>query len=674
MVDDALFDPELLVFNGLTPSGSYAIQPATPEEVAAWALGTGVPDYFDEQLSWTIEKEEEETRESFVELDLNDLRQAGWGVVFAANTPPDVREALQPLLERRHQQAGDLFKTFEYQPGESKDAFLRRYNMSPGPLAPEIVPYYLLIVGSPMDVPYNLFQYPLDVRYAVGRIHFAAAADYAEYVTRALRAEAMPRPRRMSFFAPSSPGDQATQLSARYLISPLYDKLRADTDDWTFDAIVGAEARKDRLARLFGGADAPSVLFTASHGMEFAADDPRLMAGQGAIVCGDWGGPGSGAVTPDMYFAGEDAAGADLDGLIAFHFACFSAGTPQKDEYTAASGRGTAARTLAPQAFMAALPTTMLKRGALAAVGHVERAWGCSFLWQGLREPQTRVFEQTLRRLLDGQPVGSAMREFNDRYSELAVSLQALQDRASTEESIDPDRDKELAFIWTANNDARSYVIVGDPAMTVAVGAAGDVPAGAADATRPIVVAQTAPPAPTTLPEMPVPAEAVQASVSGGRLIIQIGSQQAIIDARIQSVAADGSAQFLDPLESFGLFDGVKEARDKLTKAVEDFAQQVGDTLQAVIHDATTLTVQTYVVPPGTAITPEIEKTLTPRAYTEMSLDGDTKLVVPVDSGELDTRLWNIHLAMVQQAQSYRADMIDVLIRASAELVKALKG
>jgi hypothetical protein len=203
--------------------------------------------------------------------------------------------------------------------------------------------------------------------------------------------------------------------------------------------------------------------------MEFPKDDPmnRQLRHQGALLCQDWQGPeaGRGEVPPDHYLAGEHlASDANLGGLIAFFFACYSAGTPRFDEYYKQGFRDSG-KTIADRPFVAALPRAMLGRpegGALAVVGHVERAWGTSYL--GPRQSQQlAVFEGAVERLLKGHPVGSAMEYFDGRYAALSTELTTeIQEIESYGRRRD---DYALAELWTANNDARGYIVIGDPAV-----------------------------------------------------------------------------------------------------------------------------------------------------------------------------------------------------------------
>ena len=71
-----------------------------------------------------------------------------------------------------------------------------------------------------------------------------------------------------------------------------------------------------------------------------------------------------------------------------------------------------------------------------------------------------------MKRLMEGHPVGSAMEFFDDRYTALAAELtMVLED---IKYGTPPD-DRELVGLWTAHNDARSYVIIGDPAVRLSV-------------------------------------------------------------------------------------------------------------------------------------------------------------------------------------------------------------
>ncbi len=208
---------------------------------------------------------------------------------------------------------------------------------------------------------------------------------------------------------------------------------------------------------------------------------------QGALVCREWPGRDGwrGQMPDDFFFAAGDVGdGARLRGMVTFHFACYGAGTPRLDAFS--HRRPGAPAEIAPRAFLARLPQRLLSHprgGALAVIGHVDRAWGWSFMWDGGAGSQPQAFEDTLRRLMKGYRVGAAMERLNQRYAELATDLSltleadrhrrlrvsrppgAPAPRALAEPLASPEADRRLVRLWTANNDARSYVVLGDPAV-----------------------------------------------------------------------------------------------------------------------------------------------------------------------------------------------------------------
>ena len=178
------------------------------------------------------------------------LDQSGWGIIFARDADPAIKEALSDLLRLRQEQSGPLFRVYEdklgYQGGEKKVDFLKRRGAAPfGRVVPEQMPYYLLIVGSPKHIPYS-FQYQSDVQYAVGRIHFETLQEYANYASSVVAAETgkVKLPRQISLFGVANPDDKATELSSQRLIQPVLDDLQKNYADWRVAAFLREQATK----------------------------------------------------------------------------------------------------------------------------------------------------------------------------------------------------------------------------------------------------------------------------------------------------------------------------------------------------------------------------------------------------------------------------------------------
>ncbi|HEX2362580.1 MAG TPA: hypothetical protein VHI11_10945 [Jiangellaceae bacterium] len=476
--------PADLVFaNGIdATTGELLLPPITVEELARLATNQAIDRAESTELAARHRRVTEQTFAPKHGVDPADLAQTGWGVVFAEHSDPRLVTALTPLLVRRHAQAGAViesrYREFSggsgYRKGESKQEFLRRFGSGPGPVDPDVVPYYLLLVGGPDEIPFEV-QYQLDVQHAVGRIHFDDVASYARYARNVVAAEtgaARTESARLSFFAARNDDDPATALSCEQLVTPLATDLG---NDWLVRSFLGADATKDGLCALLSGEERPDVLFTATHGVGFPAghDDQRRM--QGALVCQDWPGPGHGLIAPEHWFGPQDVPDADLTGMIAVLFACFGAGTPRYDDFDRSPGQRTA---LAPDPFVAALPQALLGRdgGALAVVGHVDRALGYSFVWPGAGR-QTEVYRSTLAELREGAPIGSALEYVGDRYAELATDLKQAVDDATEGWRAD---DAMLAGLFAACADARGFVLLGDPAVRLATAPAeGFVPRSA---------------------------------------------------------------------------------------------------------------------------------------------------------------------------------------------------
>ncbi len=393
-------------------------------------------------------------------LDTRDLADTGWAVVFPEGCEPERRRALAPLLNLRREQAGCRYRELIYRPREGAGAFLARHGVAPGqgPVEPQRLPYYLLLAGDPQEIPFAV-QHCLDLRYAVGRLHFprrsGAGADdealsrYAHTVL-AVQLGNLHRGRRAALFAPRF-GDLVSELISDELVPPLTAELKASC--WKVDTLLAADASKHRLRDLFQVEAAPALLFAATHGLNFPPAHAQQLRRQGALVCQGW--RSGEAPRGDQVLAASDL-GAPAGGLVALLFACFSAGTPRQDRFSLLRQPPRLAR----QDFLARLPLDLLgaENGAQAVLGHVDRAWTFSFRWaEGF--PLVTMFRDVVHRMLAGEPVGAAMEAIGRRTAGLAADL---LDPAMREDA------EALESLWTAYHDCRSFVLLGDPAIRLA--------------------------------------------------------------------------------------------------------------------------------------------------------------------------------------------------------------
>jgi hypothetical protein len=412
--------------------------------------------------------------------DPMDLNQAGWGVLFAADADPAIKDALKPLLNLRAGQVGDerVFKVLDgklgVRPGQTAAQWASARGVSlSAPVSPKRgVPYYLMIVGSPEAIPFA-FQAQLDLQWAVGRLTFDRIEDYASYAAAVVdyeRAATITRGKHAAAWLPRNPLDMATALLAG-AVGPEFLGQANPGDDplgtyqkFRLSMFVGdGKATKTTLSQIIAGTidgGPPSLLFTGSHGAEWPLDTPDIQRQrQGALVTQEWtrGQP----LQPDQYFAAADVpAGVDVRGLIAFVFACFGGGCPATDSYYfTADG---APKPLAPAPLIAALPQALLARGALAVIAHIDRAFSYAFE-DVMGTPQAQLLRTPLELLMKGKRAGLAADPLNLQWSSLAAQLGMLLG-GNTPGAVPP-RTGLLANLYIARDDARNYVVLGDPAV-----------------------------------------------------------------------------------------------------------------------------------------------------------------------------------------------------------------
>ena len=288
---------------------------------------------------------------------------------------------------------------------------------SPRGVGPGRLPFYLLIYGTPAEIPWAL-QFELAASRAVGRLPLTGSEleNYVRALIEGFSGDGAD-PYRTLTWAVDHGADDITSLMRRWIARKLHERMVGDTEMGPDRSLLldgGGEPPAATVGRLIAALTEhrPGLIVTTSHGLTGPVWDRRQMQRRlGAPVDQD-----RAPLDPDALLATWSPAGA-----IWYCHACCSAGseapsvfaplfepaTPLRATLEAIAGLGA---TLAP------LPLRLLghRRPLRAFVGHVEPTFDWTLRNPGNRQVQTTAIVDALYpqlyQLRPGNPLGLAFR------------------------------------------------------------------------------------------------------------------------------------------------------------------------------------------------------------------------------------------------------------------------
>ena len=403
--------------------------------------------------------------------DWHDPR-VGWGVVLPESPGLNKQQlangedAPEPILQLIKDRAAPVFR---YRPDwQHRFRFLRNYadgkdiaiGGSPQGVGPGQLPRYLLIYGTPDQVPWDL-QYILNASCAVGRLDLKGNA-LENYIT-ALRSgwkEIEARSSHAVIWAVNHGGGDITELMRDSIAASVYKKLAADPDIGTNAVFLdGASAIGEKLVTTLA-TERPGLVVTTSHGMTGPLGNSTKMRAQLGYLVDQEFIP----LQPDNVLAQWQPAGA-----IWYAHACCSAGSDSKTLFKGLVSSGSEIDQVLEGvaglgAAVAPFPSALLgsPKPLRAFVGHVEP----TFDWT-LRDPSNgQTLTDAIQRSLYDElfrpaPLGHALRETYSRLSSLYAAYDANQREFNEGGNT---RSAMLGNLLVAR-DIQSMVILGDPTV-----------------------------------------------------------------------------------------------------------------------------------------------------------------------------------------------------------------
>jgi len=397
----------------------------------------------------------------------------GWGVVIAEGTK--IPAPLQELITTRK---APVFRyksdwAFQYVLLRNADAGKDiDINAAPRGTAPDALPYYLLIYGSPKEVPWRL-QYVLNANRCVGRLHLTgekltnylsalASGDWGRSASPVNSNHAL-------VWAVNHGSGDITELMRDGIAAPLAKELSEDNQIGAgMRFIDGSNDTADQASLIAAlGTDRPGLIVTTSHGMTGPlGQDDAMRTNLGLPV--DSAGQ---MVKPRELLDGWKPCGA-----IWYSHACCSAGSDDSSSFTElltpASKAGQVIAAVAGLgAQVAPLPTELLgaKQPLRAFIGHVEP----TFDWT-LQQPATgQLLTSSIIDALYGRmyvakgdierPIGEAFRDWYGRTN----GLRSMYEKALRGFNHGEATDDLLLALQLAARDVESTVILGDPTVAM---------------------------------------------------------------------------------------------------------------------------------------------------------------------------------------------------------------
>lgn len=385
-----------------------------------WALGSPVVDV-DRKLVPSLPKPEDWTDE-----------RVGWGVIL-----PE-RPGLDPVALARADDAGEAIaelvasrphaQVLRYRAGGGlSDWTLRNYATGSQPLSATAevgtgagkLPAYLLIVGGPAEIPWQV-QYGLNPVRQVGRLDLdeEGTRNYVSALTTDWSGSACRYAAPVTWAVDTGAGD-ITTLMREAVAAPLVDRFRADTDmpDAVYVDGSTAPATGQSLAAALAG-NRPALVVTTSHGMTGPLGDVDLMRTQLGLLVDQ----GHDVVRPEALLAGWQP-----DGAIWFAQACCSAGNESPSLYSGLFEAGGLVAAVLDGVAKVGATTAPLPRALLGAprplrafVGHVEPTFDWTMRFPPNRQRLTSSLQVALYdRLCLGLPVGLALAPHYDPVGSL---------------------------------------------------------------------------------------------------------------------------------------------------------------------------------------------------------------------------------------------------------------